>query len=122
MERRELALGQALSRTAVGVAMIARPELGLGPWIGADAKRPAVGLASRALGAREMVLGLGQLGALRAGFGVRPWLVGGLLADSVDLWATLKARDDIPSTGAVGVAAVAAGSAALCAYLLRGLD
>lgn len=121
MEPRDLARSQALGRMAIGVAMIARPRLGIGPWIGADAKRPATHVVARALGAREIALGVGQLGALRAGSGVRPWLVGGLIADGVDLWATVEGRDEIPSTGFAGVAAVAAGSAVLCAYLLREL-
>jgi hypothetical protein len=121
MQPLQLARNQALGRIGIGITMVVRPQLGTGPWVGADARSPGAQVVTRALGAREIALGIGQLGALRNG-NVRPWLVGGMIADGVDLFATIKARDDIPATGFAGVSALAAGSALLCAFLARGLD
>ena len=52
----------------------------------------------------------------------RPWLAACLVADAVDLGATLMARDQLPKQGVAAVSVVAAGSVALGAWLLSALD
>ena len=122
MDARELATAQGLGRLGIGMAMLAAPERMIVPWVGAAGRRHGTRVLTRALGAREVALGLGQARAVRAGFGVRPWLVGGVIADAVDLVATSRSREDLPLLGVVGVGAIAAGSTALGAYLASRLD
>ena len=122
MDPRELAKTQALGRLGIGVAMLAAPERTVVPWVGSAGARRGSRVLTRALGAREIALGLGQARAVRAGFGVRPWLVGGVIADAVDLVATSRSREDLPLLGVIGVGAIAAGSTALGAYLASRLD
>jgi hypothetical protein len=121
MNPRELALSQARGRIAVGAALVLVPGLGR-LWIGPEARRPAVKLLARALGVRDLALGLGVVIALDRGAPVRGWLEAGALADVVDLGATLIAGDAIPDDARKTVAAVAAGSAAMAALLARALD
>jgi hypothetical protein len=122
MDARELATTQALGRLGIGVAMLAAPERMTVPWVGAAGARRGTRVLTRALGAREIALGIGQARAVRAGFGVRPWLVGGVIADAVDLVATSRSRGDLPLLGVIGVGAIAASSTALGAYLASRLD
>jgi hypothetical protein len=81
-----------------------------------------VKLLARALGVRDLALGLGVVIALDRGAPVRGWLEAGALADVVDLAATLLASDSIPEGARRAVAGVAVGSAALGAGLARALD
>ncbi|MGE5636142.1 MAG: hypothetical protein ACM3UV_04265, partial [Nocardioidaceae bacterium] len=86
------------------------------------ASRTGAQLLARALGAREVVLGLGALGALRRGGGARPWLAGAALCDATDLSLTLLLRDRLPRAGVALVAAMAGGGAALGAAAAASLD
>ena len=52
----------------------------------------------------------------------KPWIAACLVADAVDLGATLAVRDQLPRKGAVAVSVVAAGSVLLGAWLLSALD
>jgi hypothetical protein len=122
MEPRDLALASARGRIAFGVAFLLAPGLVGRRWIGADADRRAVKLVVRALGARDVALGLGVVIALDRGTPVRGWLEGSALADSADFLATLLAGDSIPEDARRAVLLIAAGSAALGAALARKLD
>jgi hypothetical protein len=119
---RDHARNQALGRAAIGVGMLLAPERVAIPWIGSVADREGVRVLTRALGAREVVLGVGQARAVAAGHGVRPWVVGGVVADATDLVATVRSRGHLPLPGVAAVAAVAAGSTLLGLYLARELD
>jgi hypothetical protein len=121
MNPRDLALSQARGRIAVGAALVLAPGLAR-LWIGADAQRRPVKLLTRALGVRDLALGLGVVIALDRGAPVRGWLEAGALADVVDLGATLIAGDSIPDDARRAVGVVAAGSAAMAALLARALD
>ena len=122
MEPRDLALLNARGRMAIGAALLVAPRL-IGPmWIGDDGDRPAVKLLARALGVRDLVVGLGTAVALDRGAPVRGWLEGAAVADTVDFVATLAARDSIPQNGRRGVLLVAAVSAVSCALLSRALE
>jgi hypothetical protein len=122
MPPRDLALLLARGRIAVGAAFALAPGLAGRLWIGADATRPAVKVVARALGAREVALGLGVVIALDRGAPVRGWLEGATLADAVDMVATLLAGDSIPRRARRTIVLVAGGSAALGAALARALD
>ena len=90
--------------------------------MGRDSRRPATQVAIRALGARDLAIGLGTAYTAGQGHGARPWILAGILADAADLAATLRARDALPAfnVGVVGV--VAGGSVLVGLWLSRELD
>lgn len=104
----------ALGRLVLGGALLAAPRTAVGAgWVGADAAhKPTVGLLLRAVGARDIALALGALLALRGGDRLRPWLIGGAIADTTDLASTLGAGAAVPKQGRIAVALVA-GTAAV---------
>jgi hypothetical protein len=122
VEARDLALLNARGRMAIGALLVLAPRL-IGPmWIGSGADRPVVKMMARALGARDLALGLGVAVALDRGKPVRGWLEGAALADGGDLAATLLAGDSIPRGKRRRVALVAAVSLVGCAVVARALD
>lgn len=114
---RALGTGIALGRVALGLAAIARPELPARPWVGAGpAATPAVQVFGRALGGRDVALGLAAL-AGRGRPGARRLTVGlGALADGVDMAATLLAWKDLPRGGRLMILAVTVGATGLGAW------
>ena len=105
----------ALARTALGVAALASPALIARPWVG-TASGPAARVLGRALGGRDVALGLGALAALRrvppGGMGAAvTWVGAGALADSLDVLATAVSWDELPRAGRWLVAASAGGAA-----------
>jgi hypothetical protein len=121
MDARDLALQLAFGRIAIGTALVVAPGLLARAWVGRDGAAPGAMVVTTGLGAREVALGLGAVRALRGGRDAAPWLRGAALADVADVVATLRARDELPAVGAIGVAALAAGSAALSLSLERAL-
>jgi hypothetical protein len=122
MEPRDLAIAQARGRMAFGAAFVLAPGLAARGWVGADALRPGAKVLCRALGARDLALGLGVVIAIDRGAPVRGWLEGSALADAMDFVATLRAGDSLPPAGRWGVLALAGGSAAVAAWLARTVD
>jgi len=108
---RDVARAIAAGRVLAGVAFLVAPALAGRGWIGADAERPAVRAIFRALGVRDLILGLLTLHVVdRPGVGRRT-VATCAAADAVDFAATLAARDALPPAAANGVLAVAAGAA-----------
>jgi hypothetical protein len=107
---RTLAQGLAAGRIALGLAMFLAPTQASRQWLGPDAERPGTTIAVRALGARDVVLGVGTLAALRDDRrGASPWIEGGIVADGADAVASLLSKS--PAAGrvmGVGVASAAA--------------
>jgi hypothetical protein len=110
-----LARFTALCRVVIGGAFVAQPEVCIRPWIGRDAERPAARLLARALGARDVVIGLGTLRSAE-----RRWLAGALAADAADLLLTVAAREHVPRRGRLLVPLVAGAGIALGAVALAG--
>jgi hypothetical protein len=73
----------------------------------------------RAVGARDLALGVGAAVALRTGAPARTWLLAGVLADLGDLGSTIGERATMPRNGLIGVAALAGGSALLGGWLAQ---
>jgi hypothetical protein len=122
VEARDLALINARGRMVIGAALVLAPRL-IGPmWIGDAAGGPVVKMMSRALGARDLALGLGTAVALDRGAPVRGWLEGAALADGMDLVASLMAGSSIPPGKRRRVAVIAAVSMVGCAVVARELD
>ncbi|MGH2804077.1 MAG: hypothetical protein ACRDL4_13680 [Thermoleophilaceae bacterium] len=122
MKARDVALALARGRMAIGAAFLLVPGLAGRLWIGADARRGAVKLMTRALGGRDVALGLGVVIALDRGAPVRGWLEACTLADAADFGATLLAGDSISEASRRATLLVAGGSAALGIALSRALD
>lgn len=120
---RDIARVQALGRVVLGGALTATPGLATRAWIGPrDAARTGTAVVATGMGARDLGLGLGTARAVGAGFGAKPWLAAGVLADAADCVATWRHRDELPAVGAAGIIALAGGSALLGLYLRGALD
>jgi hypothetical protein len=124
MNPRTIAASVAIGRLAIGAALTAKPESEAGAgWVGfEEAQRPATKLLFRSVGARDMALGLGTLGALRKGTPLRPWLLGATLADVTDLLATVGSGKAIPIKGRVTLVALAGGAIVAQLAVSRTLD
>jgi len=122
VDARTLTRLHALGRVALGVGLTVAPRALTAAWLGRAAGRPATQVPVRALGARDLAIGLGTAYAAGQGYGARPWLWAGILADASDLAATLRAREDLPAVGVAAVAAMAGGSVLLELWLSAQLD
>jgi hypothetical protein len=105
----------AAGRVALGVTALAWPAVPARPWVGAAADDVAARVFGRALGARDLALGLGALAALQgpaAGAGsARAWVAAGALSDALDVVASLASWRELPRVTRWLVAASAAGAA-----------
>jgi len=106
----------AAGRVALGLTALAWPSVPARAWVGAAADDLAARVFGRALGARDIALGLGALEALQ-----RPaaepgsasaWLAAGALSDTLDVVASLSSWRELPRTGR-WLVAISAGGAAL---------
>ena len=122
MSDRQLARGLAIGRCAAGAAFAAAPGLLGARWIGPDAELPTTHVLGRALGARDLAIGLGTLIALERDAPVRGWLEAGVLADAADFAATCVAGRDLPPVGRAGVLVMAGAAAGMGTWLARSLS
>jgi hypothetical protein len=112
----------SFGRFLFGVAFIAEPRLMERAWIGKQARLPGAQLLARAVGARDLALGLGGLQALGRKDGpARPWLAAAAVCDVVDFGATWTAGRAIPRQARNGVLAIAGVSAMLSAIAAVGV-
>jgi hypothetical protein len=118
----KLTLAYAATRTAFGLALLAAPRRLGTSWLGPDADREAVHVALRGLGARDIALAAGAAWAAGTDRELRPWLVGTVAGDLVDLGATLAAGDSIPRRARMGTLALAGASALAGAALAARTD
>lgn len=109
------AVAVAAGRVALGLAALAWPVVPARPWVGAAADDLTVRVFGRALGARDLALGLGALAALRPSPGgqgsASAWVAAGALSDALDVAASLRAWRELPRNGRWLVAASAGGAA-----------
>ena len=111
---RRSATAVAAARVAIGVAALVRPDVPSRPWVGTGAGDGPAGLAGRvfgrALGGRDLALGLATLVALRQPDGspsetegpsepsdaASLWVAAGALADALDVVTSLASWRDLP--------------------------
>ena len=109
------ALTVAAGRVALGLTALAWPAVPARPWVGASADDLAARVFGRALGARDLALGLGALVALaRPGDAPGPsasWVAAGALSDALDVAASVASWSDLPRVTRWLVAASAGGAA-----------
>jgi hypothetical protein len=122
METRTIARLHALGRVAFGAGLAFAPGVVAGAWVGAPADRRGVQVLAIAMGGRDMAIGLGAFRAIGQGRGGASWVRAGMLADSADLAATIRAGDELPPFMVPAVGALAAGSVLLGAWLQAALD
>jgi hypothetical protein len=105
----------AAGRVAIGVTALAWPSVPARPWVGAAADNVAARVFGRALGARDLALGLGALMALQdlaAEAGpARVWVAAGALSDALDVVATVSSWRELPRFTRWLVVASAGGAA-----------
>ena len=105
----------AAGRVALGVTALAWPSVPARPWVGAAADDVAAQVFGRALGARDLALGLGALAALQGPAGragsPRAWVAAGALSDALDVAASLSSWQELPRVTRWLVAASAGGAA-----------
>jgi hypothetical protein len=122
LDPRTLVRLHALGRAAVGAAFTLAPGRAGRTWIGRRANRPESTVLSMAFGGRDLGIALGVLHATSNGYGARPWIQAGVLADAIDFAATYRARRALPASAAAGVLLVASGSVLLGAWLHGRID
>jgi hypothetical protein len=105
----------AANRVAFGAAYLLAPGRTGCSWIGKLAEREPTRVFTRALGARDLALGVGALRALlrREPAEARNWMAAHAVADGTDLAATMAARKSLPPQGLRFASAMAAASTAI---------
>jgi hypothetical protein len=112
----------SVGRFVFGVAFIAQPKVMDQAWIGKQARLPGAQLLSRAVGARDLVLGLGGVQAVARDDGsARPWLGAAAICDAVDFGATWAAGRGIPAEPRRNVLVIAAVFSVLSAIAAVGV-
>ena len=105
----------AAGRVALGLTALAWPSVPARPWVGAAADDLAARVFGRALGARDVALGLGALAALQGpaaeSGSACAWVAAGALSDALDVAASLASWRELPRVTRWLVAASAGGAA-----------
>jgi hypothetical protein len=122
MEGRNLAVGLARGRIAIGVVSLLAPGVVARTMTGRDGSGGGTSLFAGMVGARDLGLGVGMLIALDSGGPVRGWLEASALVDGIDVAACVLAREHIRPRVRPGVVGLAATGALLSAWLSRQLD
>lgn len=111
----------SLGRVLFGTAFITNPKIMDQGWIGRQALLPGAQVLTRAVGARDVALGLGGLqSVVRNDGSARAWMAAAALCDAVDFGATWSAGRRIPRKARTGVLAIASGAAVLSAIAAAG--
>ena len=112
---RYAATAVAAGRVGLGVAALAWPAVPARPWVGSSADELSAQVFGRALGARDLALGLGALAAARKAPGdpwsAGAWFAAGALSDALDVAVTAAAWPRLPRFTRWLVAASAGGAA-----------
>jgi hypothetical protein len=117
MTPRDVARAYGAGRVAIGVVALVAPRAVGRAWLGAAGATPAAGVAIRALGIRDVVLGAMALHTLDHPEVAPRWQRTCAAVDAVDCAATAVARSALPPAGSALVMAIAAGGAATGAWL-----
>jgi hypothetical protein len=122
MEARDLALGLAGGRIAIGVASLLAPGLVGRAMMGPEGASGGTCLFLRLVGARDLALGIGVLAALDRNAPVRGWLRASAVVDALDAAGSLLARHHLRPTVFPAAAGAATAGALLSGWLAGQLD
>jgi hypothetical protein len=117
MQPRDVARAYAAGRVAIGVVALLAPRPIGRLWLGAAGGTAGGGVAMRALGVRDLVLGAMALHTLDHPEVAPRWQRTCAAVDGLDFAATAVARRSLPPVGSALVMALAAGGAATGAWL-----
>jgi hypothetical protein len=113
----------AWGRMGIGVTAVVAPSRMARPWIGEAADRDGALLLARAMGGRDLALGIGTLrGLAQSDQAARPWVALGGLADGIDAVATVVAFGALPRRSRWAIAALTIGAAAVSTRAASALD
>ncbi|WP_051399939.1 hypothetical protein [Haloechinothrix halophila] len=99
-----------LARAALGAVALAKPMEVARPWVGRVRPPHTGAVLARALGGRDISLGVGMAAAAATGRDMLPWIIAGGAADAVDTGATIAAWRRLPRRGRLLVLVLAGGS------------
>jgi hypothetical protein len=120
---RTLAHIVALGRVAIGALAVVVPTAVSRPWIGTASEGRGVRVLARAMGGRDLALGIGALRALHlSDQEARPWVAAGGMADAVDALVTLAAFGSLPRRTRWGILALTGGAAVVSVRVAAALD
>lgn len=122
MDRRHLVRLLAIGRIAIGAALVLTPRRAGRGWIGDGVDDAGTRIAVRALGIRDLVLGLGTYRALEHDGDARGWVQLGAICDVVDAAATAATPSRLATPGGLTSLAVASGAAAVGLSSLDALE
>jgi hypothetical protein len=104
----------AAGRVGLGVTALVWPSVPARPWVGsAAADGVAARVFGRALGARDLAIGLGTLAASVRADGAAPWFAAGALSDALDVAASVSSWRELPRFTRWLVVASAGGAAVI---------
>jgi hypothetical protein len=109
-------------RLLIGVVAFAAPTRLARGWVGVEAADGTGKVLARAMGGRDLALGLGAVLALGGEGAARGWLEAGGLADAGDVVASVLAWRRLPHRGRWVVLALAGGGVIASAALARLVD
>jgi hypothetical protein len=103
----------AAGRVALGVTALVWPSVPARPWVGGAADELGARVFGRALGARDLALGLGALAALQGSddASASAWVAAGALSDALDVVASVSSWRELPRAGRWLVVGSAGGAA-----------
>lgn len=123
VDHRSVARITAAGRVAIGAALLAAPRAVTGGWTGSDAAGPGGRLLARAVGVRDLTLGLGVIASLNRGDAhAADWVRASATADVGDAVATALAYRHLPRRKRFGVLVLAAGAAVVGFVAADNLD
>jgi hypothetical protein len=103
----------AAGRVALGLTALVWPSGPARPWVGGAADELGARVFGRALGARDLALGLGALAALQGSDtgSASAWVAAGALSDALDVVASVSSWRELPRVGRWLVVGSAGGAA-----------
>lgn len=122
MDDKDKALLFGAIRLGVGSALVVAPGFAGRIWVGPDADGPGAKVFARAIGARDVLLGLRTLHAVRSEQESRHWLISGYAADAADVAATVIAWRHLSPGRRIAMPLIAAAVGALGYVAAKTLD
>ena len=122
MDDKQKAMVFGAIRAGVGAGLVAAPGFAGRVWVGPGADGPGSKVFARAIGARDLLLGLRTMTAVRSEREARHWLTSGYAADVADVAATLVAWRNLTPGRRVVMPVVAAAVGALGYLAARTMD
>lgn len=122
MQDRELLRLLSFVRLAIGVSLLAAPRLTVKVWTRESSDSPALVLAARGLGAREVALAAGTLAAMENGGPARRWVEAAVIADTADALSVFGRLPGMAPINRLGQLVGAGGAALLGLKIASSID